>query len=57
MTIVLRILAAALALSLAAWTHGNPTAPVGPGKVLLVDGVSFLLLVDGSSKLCLASGC
>jgi hypothetical protein len=27
------------------------------GKLLLVDGVSFLLQVDGASKICLAGGC
>lgn len=38
-----------------AWTHGVAVQP--PGKVLLVDGVSFLLLTDGTSKLCRAGGC
>lgn len=33
------------------------SSPALVGKLLLVDGVSFILLVDGSSKICLAGGC
>lgn len=31
--------------------------PQATGKILLADGVSFLLLTDGASKLCRAGGC
>lgn len=34
---------------------GGALAP--NGKVLLADGVSFLLQTDGTSKVCLAGGC
>lgn len=27
------------------------------GKILLVDGASFILQTDGTSKICLAGGC
>ena len=29
----------------------------GNGKILLVDGASFILQTDGTSKICLAGGC
>lgn len=33
-------------------------APVtSNGKILLVDGVSFILQTDGASKICRAGGC
>jgi hypothetical protein len=36
----------------------NPSSTVQPtGKILLVDGVSFLLKVDAVSKICRAGGC
>jgi hypothetical protein len=38
----------------------SPAVAAGPqptGKILLADGVSFLLLTDGVSKLCRAGGC
>lgn len=34
---------------------GGVTLPTG--KILLVDGTSFLLKVDGTSKVCRAGGC
>jgi hypothetical protein len=34
---------------------GGP--PLGPGKLLMVDGVSFVLQVDAASKICLTAGC
>ena len=37
---------------------GGTSAPPGTtGKILLVDGVSFILQTDGTSKICLAGGC
>ena len=32
-------------------------SPPPSGKILLVDGVSFLLQTDGVSKICRAGGC
>jgi len=37
-------------------TQGG-SIPAPTGKILLADGVSFLLLTDGASKLCRAGGC
>lgn len=34
-----------------------PDPPTNKGKILLVDGVSFILQTDGTSKICLADGC
>jgi len=36
---------------------GSVTPPGSSGKILLVDGVSFILQTDGTSKICLAGGC
>jgi hypothetical protein len=36
---------------------GGSGPPPISGKLLLVDGVSFLLQTDGTSKICLAGGC
>lgn len=36
---------------------GGAAAPAPTGKLLLVDGTSFLLLANGTDKLCLAGGC
>ena len=38
-------------------TTPGGSVPLPTGKILLVDGVSFLLLTDGVSKLCRAGGC
>jgi len=37
--------------------NAGAVAPAASGKILLADGVSFLLKVDGASKLCRAGGC
>ena len=37
-------------------TQGG-SLPAATGKILLVDGASFILLTDGASKLCRAGGC
>jgi hypothetical protein len=62
-------IAICLALGASAWAQFNGCAPgfcsVGvasggggaTGKILLVDGVSFVLQTDAASKLCLAGGC
>ena len=34
-----------------------PAAPGGGGKILLVDGASFVLQTDAASKICRAGGC
>lgn len=34
-----------------------PAAPAASGKILLVDGASFILQTDGTSKICRAGGC
>lgn len=36
---------------------GGSGPPPISGKLLLVDGSSFLLQTDGTSKICLAGGC
>lgn len=36
---------------------GGGGPPPLSGKLLLVDGVSFLLQTDAASKICLAGGC
>lgn len=36
---------------------GGGGVPPATGKIMLVDGVSFLLQVDGASKICRAGGC
>lgn len=36
---------------------GGSAAPVAAGKILLVDGTSFILQTDATSKICRAGGC
>lgn len=43
---------------LGAMSKGSGTAPpTTAGKILLVDGISFILKTDGVSKVCRAGGC
>lgn len=57
-----------LAFSMAAWaqfdgcragfcTGSGPSVPEPSGKILLVDGASFILQTDAASKICRAGGC
>lgn len=38
-------------------SSGASIAAQPTGKILMVDGASFLLKVDGTSKICRAGGC
>lgn len=36
---------------------GSAAAPAATGKILMVDGASFILQTDAASKICRAGGC
>jgi len=59
--IILALFLAALALAYAkpslAFFHRASIGTVPKGKILRIDGASFILRIDGTSKICRAGGC